>query len=551
VNRADHTSRAHDNHLSPLQLSIFADGETPAEEREEIAAHLASCPACATRLDSIHSVGVTLATLGRTTPSAGVFEKTMAAARRIEDAHSGVARERMGARRHDSFRLRDVRFSDADTSAITPLSRRRRRLRLPFTGALPTIAALLLIALTGGLLVRAALDNAKPVISATPTVTIPPGQTLSATQRAINNLDGQRQLGFTAAKPTYLPPGAILADAKLTSLQGGATALDVSWTVNSGSVLFMTLREQPAGSQSDGYINPQTQTAGLAWQVASSQVWRPMAYVAQPGWIGVMQQRDDSTLLLQVQPAPGALPADVADVIAQLRFTSLSMDVAYAAPRITIQAPPGSSYLRSFALVREASGTTWRWDVTLSPDALHLSRSATITSLSGDVSVTEKTYAGAGVLLDNKRSVYQLVPGPTAYSAPPSSVTEIARAPESFLGTGQLWNLGLTNLTLPDGTMRRVYDLYHVDTLLPEHVYADATTGAVVAIVIEAGSPILPGGSGSDAPYISKTDCAPYTVTYTELIFEPASALPANEFDTKPPPNWQSGAITAPFTCAG
>ena len=163
--------------------------------------------------------------------------------------------------------------------------------------------------------------------------------------------------------------------------------------------------------------------------------------------------------------------------------------------------------------------------------------------------VSEITAAdGSGVRLDWTRKVYQTLPGPTLYKPTPSGVTEIAYTAETFLGTGQLWYLGPTKITPPGERAMQVYDLYRVDTARPEHVYADVVTGAVVAIYVDTGSPTSPGGPGSAQPYVSKAVCAPYTITYTWIVFEPATQS-ASAFNTRAPLNWTQGAVAQPFTC--
>lgn len=548
--RDNQPTSAPDTHLTPLQLSAYADGETSASERAAVQAHLESCDTCSAKVAAIQKLSASLAALPRTTPSASVFERTMTAARRIHDTPGGVARERMGGFRRDSFRLRDVRVPDRAPASVTPIAPRRKGWRAPLSTALPTIAALLLLALTAGLLMRSSLNTSTQLGIATPTATLPTGQTLDATRLAVSQYASE--LSFTAIAPTWLPSGARLTGAHVTTLAGGAKALDLLWTGGgSDATRTVHLREQPGAapiSASDGYGSRQSQATGLGWQVAGASVWRPMPRVEHAGWSGVTQSRGGVTLLLDAEPAPGAAPQDVVTV---LRMLSLSLDAPYTTPSVAIQPPASGSNVRSVARVVGAAGVVWTWDVTLSADMQQ--RNATITEASNpQVSVSEiTTYAGRGILADNVSQVYQIVPGPTTYSAPPSGVTEIANVTGSYLAVGQLWNLGVKLTQLPDGTTREVYDLYRVDTALPEHVYADATTGAVVAIVVDANSPVSPGGPGSAQPYVSTAACPPYTVTYTALMFEPSASLPANEFDTTPQPGWTLGSVAAPFSCPG
>lgn len=549
ANDSPRPNRARDTHPSPLQLSTYIDGETPGAERAEIEAHLASCAVCAARLERLRSIAVTISALPRTMPSASVFEKVLAGARRLDDAPGGVSREGLGRRAHGPVRLREVRIPDTDTPASAPAARRRKPpiWRGPLTTIMPTLAALLLVAFTAGLLVRASLPSYVPP-AANPTATIPPGGTVKVTHNEI--MAAARQLSFTPVAPTYLPYGARLEAVHLVTPDSGKTYLDVTWSMSAGPLRAMHLREQPAGDAIQGYSTQSLTMTGMAWQVGASAAWSQMRLVEAPGWRGVQQQRSDLTLLLDAQPAPGVGASDGAsDVAAALRLTSLSLDYAYAPPSIAITAPDASALVRAQALVTSAVGASWSWDLTVSPDPNSTYRRSTITTPGGD-SVTEITYAGVGTLLDSTRKIYQHVTGPTAPTPPPASVSQIAFDADSFLTTGQLWNLGTVMKDIPGLGIRRVYDLYRVDTSRPEHVFVDARSGAVLAIWVDTQAQVMPGGPGSAQPYVSTMVCQPYTVTYQWLVYEPASQATAT-FDTKLPTSagWAPGSVALPFSC--
>ncbi|HEX9038770.1 MAG TPA: zf-HC2 domain-containing protein [Ktedonobacterales bacterium] len=537
--------RDNDAHIAPLLLSSYADGETRAEDRERIEAHLASCATCRVRLDDLRAVTVTLSTLARTSPSADVFERVLAGARQIDDDSTVVARE--GLRRRWAFgqaRLREVRAPDINTLTPAPPRIRRAGWRAPLTGALPLIAALLLVAFAAGLLVRASLSSYNPVVSVNPTPTIPLSDTLNATQDKVRAV--KKWLAFEPATPSYLPNGARLGGVRLLTSGAGQTALDISWSMSAGPLQALHLREQPPGAVASGFNTQSAVALGIAWQVAQAPVWRQLTDVEGIGWRGVGQTRPTVTLLLDAQPAPGA---SMNDVVAALRLTSLSLDAQYAPPGMAISAPVAGSLQRAIATVDGGGGQTWAWDLTLSADPLSNYRRSTISSASG-VSVTEITYAGAGIIRDNVLLRYQIVPGPTATTPPPSGATEIAFDANSFLATGQLWNLGPISRQIPGMGERRVYDLYRVDTMRPEHIYADVTTGNVLAIFVDTSVTVSPGGDGSPQPYVTSAVCQPYTVTYQWLIFEPASQSAAT-FNTQPPRGYRPGAVSLPFSCGG
>lgn len=535
-------SRARDAHLSSLQLSTYADGETPREQQAEIEAHLASCASCAAKLESLRSIAVTLSALRPTTPSAGVFDRVLAGVRQVDKASTGVAREGLSRRRaHGPVRLREVRLPDMDTPRA--VTRRRAGWRAPFGVAFPTIAALLLLTFAAALLVRASLTASLPPVTANPTATIRPGDTLKATRQAMQGVKGQLQ--FEPVLPSYLPDGARLDTVRLSRFASGQTALDVSWVMTAGPLRALHLREQLAGEPPDGYVVQSAAVADLAWQVGEYPVWRQMDQVEAKGWQGVTQRTAKGvTLLLDAAPASGASQADVAQA---LRLTSLALDVPYSLPGVAIVAPDQSALVRAQAIVTSGSGQSWTWDVTTSADTI--SQSATIHNPLTGASVTEITEGGgAGILLDRQRVTYQMVLGPTYQPQVPSAVTEIGHITNSSMATGQLWNLGVITRAIPGLGNQRVYDLYHVGTMRPQHVYADAVTGEVLAIYVDTTAAFSPGGDGSPQPYISTAVCRPYTVTYQWVIFEPASQAAAT-FDTTPPRQYKPGVVSPPFNC--
>jgi anti-sigma factor RsiW len=545
MNRAERPTRAHDEHISPLRLSTYADGETPREERPDIEAHLAACAACASRLDALRSVSATLAALPRTRPSAGVWDEVQANVRRAAGA-SAVSRERLGQRRGSGpVRLRDVRLPTmAPARPAPPASRRSRRSRwrTPIPGALPTIAALLLIGLTMSLLLRSSIVTTTPTPSVTPTATVPVGDTLKATRQAVAAVSSQ--LSFTPVTPSYLPAGARLEPVKVSALASGARCLDITWKFSAGSLAALRLREQPASAPTNDYTSPAAQISGLAWQLSDKSPWRAMTQVERSGLSGVEQVRGNTRLMLEAQPASGASSGAVA---ATLRLTSLSLDATYTPPSVAIVGPDTGLLQRSIALVA-GGGQLWTWDVTLSADRTY--RRADIIPASGGPTIREITYAGSGVRLDLSNNRYQTLTPPTLYPPTPNSVMQIAFDASAYLGTGQLWNLGETTVRIPGRGPMMVYDLYRVDAALPEHVYATTDTGAVVAVNVDARSSTSPGGPGSPQPYVSTKVCAPYTVTYTWLIYEPAPQS-RDFFSAKPPDGSKPGSVPSPFTCGG
>ncbi len=319
-------------------LSAYADGELAEPLRAQVAAHIAGCADCRAIVQRAREVDRLLASLPRTTPSPEVYERVQAAvARRGLDpvvreplAPSRWAQEiGVGARAVKRLLTPRVVYpqeparGDDETQTDGLLTPFRRR--APWAvGALPAVAALLLIALSLALFNGLGFGHPTQVVDVKRT---PPPQVGKGLQQAEQQL--QRQEGnvtFTPVMPTYLPSSARLS--KLTADKASDT-LVIVWAIAATSgVNQMSLREAPA---SQGLVGCQDSSvafggAVLQWGLPNLEPWTGMICDGQAGALTVGQQRPAIDIAVSVTPrASGS--ADLA--IGQLRIASLSMDTNY------------------------------------------------------------------------------------------------------------------------------------------------------------------------------------------------------------------------------
>ncbi|MGH2504244.1 MAG: anti-sigma factor family protein, partial [Ktedonobacterales bacterium] len=532
-------------------LSSFADGELAEPLRSQVAAHVATCDACSAQLDRIRAVDRLIGSLPHTAPSAGVFERTLAAAVRHSSADPrSVTRERLGAGRGPELRrrLREILAPDqTDRDAPDFVASERpipigRRNRPPWVAAaIPVAAALLLVALA------ATLFNRFPSLTqqGAPSRSTPnPASSLQQTASDISALAGQ--LAFTPVSPDYLPAGASAPHSAIgpqEQVQKNSRYLDVSWTFQSGPVSTLHLRELPSGLAFDGYTagnravaGPQTQTR-LQWALPQTPGWQPLTPTTCASCLAVGETRTTMQLALDAKPHSGAS----ADAVAVwLRMVSLSLDRPYKPLGVRLASPSGSDVLHYQATVSDAQGQSWQWTVSIL-GALGEQQNAHAVGMGVDI--TEIINGnGQGARLDNAAHVYESLAPPLASAQPPHSVTQPLVATNDYLAAGELWNLGVGPVNLPDGSRVTAIDLFWADAAQPEHIYVNPTTGQAVALVVTpnvAG----PGGINGAQSFISTNACQPYSVTYTFIEYLPpnSNSVSPTLFSTTQPANWRQG----------
>lgn len=529
-------------------LSAYADGELAESLRAEVAAHVSTCGECDARLDRIHAVDQLVAQLPRTAPSAGHFERMLAAATRRASADPRtVTREALpGASgadvRHHLREFIAPEPSREESQAPVPVWRRVRR---PWVAAaIPLVAALLLVSLAVTLFNHfPSLPHQGAASQPTPSA----DGALEQTHTALTAVASQ--LVFAPVAPSYLPAGAgapTVSIGPAEQVEANSRYLDITWEFASGPVRTLHLRELPAGLSFYGYMPASEAPEALAWSLPNHPGWDALAPVACAGCLAVGETRGKLQLALDAQPRGGASPSAVA---VWLRLVSLSLDAPYLPLGVTL-APPGASLaLQYHAIVEDGSGQEWKWTVT-TVGTLGSQQNATAVGKNG-VNVTEIVSQGTIARRDNTNSVYQSVTATQGSVQPPSGVTQTLFAASAFIATGELWNLGKRTVLLPDGRSQSVYALYRVNAAEPEYVYADASTGQVIAQVVDLTSGTHPGGVNGVRTYVSTMACRPYTVMYSAIQYVPLSELPASFFDTAKPHGWNQGTVNPAFSCQG
>ncbi len=518
-------------------LSAFADGELAEPLRSRVAAHLATCEACSRQVTRYATIDAALARLPRTAPAAEVYERVSAAVARQPvgpAVRESLAERRLALRRR---RLEFAEWASRDAPPAASAARARKR-RGWAASALPTIAALLLIALTA-LTIHGALTGV--------TTTVPPptpmltGTPLERTQAKMQTAMAGKSMAFTPIYPTYLPaaPTFQSVEAQVSSTGGGngLLLLDVTWTL-AGPVQQVHLREGPKGSAWSGYLTPSALPVsaqdGLAWQVGQYP-WLPLAESDALDRPAIGQDRGDVWLALDATVSTGGQMNPSA--LAMLRLISLSMDLPYQQePQQIFPAPSNVVFHYTGELGAGGSGTTYAVDGY--DDQSQHAASVTV-KRNGAPYYTDIVHAQQGIRLDPAHHTYQLRTAADLTAATlPQLATYVFVGANTLAQSGVLWNAGLTKY---GGAS--VYDFQRVDAPSPTHVYVDQQSKQVVAVVVDVSSPVHPGGANASSPFVGSGGCLRYTLIEAVQGGQPPS------FSTTPPAEYIQGQVPNTVTC--
>lgn len=532
-------------------LSAFADSELAEPLRSQVTQHVATCMRCSEEVSRIRTIDRMVAGLAHSTPSAGVYERALAAATQKASGQPRLlTRESLSGVRGPDMRRRLRRIvapdligaSEIDGEAGTPQgipSRLPTRARW-IAAAIPAIAALLLISLAFSLFSRIPTLRQGLASSAKTTGASP----LQETRTQVARVAGQ--VSFAPQTPSYLPSGAGAPTVQVGPEQVDVASryLDVTWTFASGPVQTLRLRETPTGLGFYGYsaVAPSAET--LAWSLPEYAGWNQLTSSSCRSCLAVGEAHSGMQLALEANPR-GASSASTA--AAWLRLVSLSLDATYQPLSMTVAGPASTLALHYQAIVSDASGASWNWTVSLSGGSGAM-QSATVTG--AGVNMTEVSNGGHGARFDNASHTYEALTTPPLLFQLPQKVTQPLYSADAYLAYGELWNLGATHIRLPSGDSLNVDDLYWVDAAQPAHLYVDAATGQAVALVVTTPSSLAPGGPNGAKSYVSTIACSPYTVTYTSITYMQPSAL-GTSFDLARPSGWRAGSVSPAFTCQG
>lgn len=542
---------AHDCQNIAPYLSAFADGELAEPLRSQVAQHVAVCERCTAEVSRIRMIDRMVAGLAHSTPSAGVYERALAAATQKASGQPRLlTRESLSGARGSDMRRRLQRMVAPELIGSTEIDGEAGApqgipMRLPtrarwIAAAIPAIAALLLISLAFSLFSRVPMLRQGLASSVKPNGASPVQEARTQVARVA------AQVSFAPQTPSYLPSGAGAPTVSVGPEQVDVASryLDVTWTFASGPVQTLRLRETPSGLGFYGYtpVAPVAQT--LAWSLPQYAGWNQLTSSSCKNCLAVGEAHTGMQLTLEANPRG---PSSAPTAAAWLRLVSLSLDATYQPLSMTVAGPASTLALRYQATVSDASGASWNWTVSLNGGSSGM-QSATVTG--AGVNVTEVANGGQVARFDNVSHTYDALTTPPQLFQLPQKVTQPLYSADAYLAYGELWNLGANQLRLPSGDSLSVDDLYWVDAAQPAHLYVDATTGQAVALVVTTPSNLAPGGPHGAQGYVSTTACSPYTVTYTSITYMQPSAL-ATSFDVARPAGWRAGSVSPVFTCQG
>ena len=211
-------------------LSAFVDGELDEGMQERVEAHLASCDACSRQVESYLAIDGLVSAVPASSPSPEVLDRVLAATSR-QNSERAVRQSLRRPERPVAPRLLPA-FLIADTNLAAPIpplrnaSGGRRRSWIIVT-ALPTLAALLLVAVT--FISFHAQHQLNANTKATPVPTVSRVSVVDKTNQLVANVTSQ--LPFDPQMPSNYPLGTQLNKVRVVTFSNGTKYLDVVWTL--------------------------------------------------------------------------------------------------------------------------------------------------------------------------------------------------------------------------------------------------------------------------------------------------------------------------------
>jgi hypothetical protein len=241
-----------------------------------------------------------------------------------------------------------------------------------------------------------------------------------------------------------------------------------------------------------GYSDP-----ALTWSLGSYQ-WVPGLVAGAPARCAIGESRRGLSIAVDVasQVSGGACDNSNFTEINVLRLTALSLDAPYAP--LTVRAPDSTHAVLHFIAYKSVPDGP-SWDVYVDP----MQQRTSITALAADGTrlYTDLIAPSGGVTrIDLRAQRYQqLSNAAAAVAGEPAqlttSVTTFLTTANTLLGSGELWNMGLTNA--PKGLMgvTHTYALALVDAPYPTVIYVDPGTMQVLGAQVDYQSGEHPGGT--------------------------------------------------------
>lgn len=502
-------------------LAAFADDELAEPLRGQVAAHVAGCASCAAEVQRHEAIRGLVASLPRSAPSPEVLDRVLAASR--SSGPSGIVRESLRGRkkRLASRALPDFLRAATAPPVVRPITGpARRRPRSAALGALPALAAALLIMLSVVAFSRFSSINRFGSRSLVPTPQSLAG-VLQTTQRAVEGKRGG--LGFSPAVPTYLPAGAAFAGVRIGAEPTDASRryLEITWSIvlPAGT---LHLRESPLPLAARSDFSPVPGDPLLTWSLGALQ-WSPGTLQTQELRCAVGEDRGSFSMVMDVAKQIPNLPCDDAEnakAINVLRLASLSLDAPYT-PFSARPPDLAGGVLHFRASAAPDSGVSWEvW-----ADLAHHRTSVTVRDEHGQTVYVDHI-SGSGVTrLDPAAHTYATLAGAASLGEPttlPGDLIAFFNNVNAFLSAGELWALA------PDPA-----DSAHRERLVlvgapyPTTLYVDPTSRQIVGAAVEYGASSRPGGAGASSRLTPAGGCP----AFATIEFRAAGSAPASVLD--------------------
>lgn len=517
-------------------LSAYSDGELDDALRRRVEAHLAGCALCEADVRRYTAVSELVRTLPRSTPSPEVLDRVLAAVRPA--APSPVSRESLLRRPRllVQHRLSPLLRAHSGAPAVVRPVWRSRRPPTVAARVAPVLAAALLIAFSVFALSRFPLADrlrgSRPVATPQPVTSV-----LAETQRQVSTQ--RAALVFTPIAPRYLPPGAALRHVTVGAEPADPALhyLDMAWTL-SYPLTSLHVRESPLQLDQRGdFIAGAYSDAALTWSLGPYQ-WAPGLVQGAPTRCAVGETRPGLSISVDVTAQDGASACDTTNFaeINVLRLASLSLDAPYAP--LTVRAPDSGATILHFRAYKTVPNG-YSWDVYVDP--IHQRTSITVSDPSGIRLYTDLIANGSVTRIDLATNHYATHCGCQSNNEPAqlaAGVVTFFATANTLLGSGELWNVGLTDVPKELVGGGRAYKLVLVSAPYPTAIYVDLSTKQILGAQVDYASVERPGGLGASS-HLSPAGACP---NYAEIQYQLPSAVPASMFTL--PPGYAEGAVT-------
>ncbi|MFI5274486.1 MAG: hypothetical protein ACHQ4H_15760, partial [Ktedonobacterales bacterium] len=408
---------------------------------------------------------------------------------------------------------------------------------------LPVLAATLLIALSVLAFSRFALAGRFQSTRAQPTAQSL-ASVLDVTRRQVTTMQGS--LPFTPLIPTYLPPGVAQPRVVVGSESSNAALryLDLSWTL-AYPLTTLHIRESalPLGQRGD-YLPAAQSDPLLMWSEGAYQ-WLPGLVQGAPARCAVGEARSGVSIAVDVgaQGGSGACDTSAASDITAinvLRLTSLSLDAPYQP--LTVLPPDTAGTVLHFIALKSPAGGGDSWEAYVDP-ARKLTR-VTVSDAAQHTLYTDEINGNTLTRLDPTTRTYATIcvcKVDGELSQLPTSVVTFFNNVNTYIGTGELWNRGLTQTSVG-----RLFDLALVGAPYQTQIFVDPATKRIIGAEVKYQSQAHPAGQQATSKLSPASGCPSFTSIQYQAV---ATAQQASALNFVIPTDYRAGSLAKTITC--